>query len=186
MVETLEIKEKRKKQQRKYWENHKDNINKWKRDYYKEYFLDETKRLHRQELQKINRQKESYKIKRWQYELKPTCIYKHLIRHHKQVDFTMEEFIKWYSSQRKICYYCDLSEENINLFDWKTNGRVKRLTLDRRNNNRGYELNNLVLACYLCNAVKNNVFTEQEMLEIGERYIKPKWQHLIKGCEVNV
>lgn len=34
-----------------------------------------------------------------------------------------------------------------------------------------YESGNLCLACYLCNRIKSNIFTEKEMLEISKKYI---------------
>lgn len=43
-----------------------------------------------------------------------------------------------------------------------------RLTIDRKNNNGNYCIDNIVLACYRCNTIKGDFFTEQEMLKIGK------------------
>jgi hypothetical protein len=43
-----------------------------------------------------------------------------------------------------------------------------RLTVDRLDNNKGYENGNLALSCMRCNGVKSDYFTEEEMLKIGK------------------
>ena len=40
----------------------------------------------------------------------------------------------------------------------------------------GYTPDNIAMCCMPCNSVKSNIFTEQEMLEIADKYIKPKRQ----------
>ena len=78
-----------------------------------------------------------------------------------------EDFIKWYDNQEKNCYYCSktLAELKLNVKDpfYKN-----RLSIDRKDNDKDYELKNMVLACYRCNTIKGDYFTEQEMLEIGK------------------
>ncbi|HEY6437994.1 MAG TPA: hypothetical protein VIY47_15495, partial [Ignavibacteriaceae bacterium] len=85
------------------------------------------------------------------------------------------------AESKKICFYCDIPEiELINYPEFsnlhKKNQQRIRLTIDRVNNSLPYEIGNLVLACALCNRIKNNFFTEIEMREISQKYIKPKWQ----------
>lgn len=57
----------------------------------------------------------------------------------------------------KPCYYCGRS-----LADEIGVG------LDRINNNRGYYPNNVLPCCGICNKVRNNVFTVEEMLLLGK------------------
>jgi hypothetical protein len=79
---------------------------------------------------------------------------------------TKEEFIDWYKNQKRECHYCKRSEEET--CKEIVNGRkFGRLSIDRKDNTRGYILNNIVLACFRCNGIKSNYFTEQEMLQIG-------------------
>jgi hypothetical protein len=85
-------------------------------------------------------------------------------------NISKEEFINWYDSQKKKCYYC---ERTLLQIQKDIYGHNKRFTIDRRDNSRGYELDNIVLACYRCNDIKGCYFTEQEMLEIG-KIIKKK------------
>ena len=56
---------------------------------------------------------------------------------------------------REPCHYC--------------NGVIQSsgIGLDRLDSEKGYHASNVVPCCATCNAVKNNVFTEDEMLRLG-------------------
>jgi len=82
------------------------------------------------------------------------------------INFSKEDFIKWYDTQCQKCYYCNRTLKQTKK-DKIFNNNSYRLSIDRKNNNEGYKLNNLVLACFNCNRIKSNVFTEQQMLKIG-------------------
>lgn len=90
-----------------------------------------------------------------------------------------DEFIKWYNDQNKVCFYCGVPEgiipENFKQ-SWGKKKVTDRLTIDRVDNNIGYVLNNLVLACPKCNGVKGDFFTADEMKFIGQEVMKQKWQ----------
>ena len=77
----------------------------------------------------------------------------------------MEEFIEWYERQELKCYYCD-TELSIAIGQKKLDG----LSIDRKNNNEGYTLENMVFSCNRCNMAKGSWFTEKQMLEIAQRY----------------
>ncbi len=51
-----------------------------------------------------------------------------------------------------------------------------KLSVDRMNSRGNYVFTNMALCCYLCNTIKNNVLTFDEMKYIGQNFIKPKWQ----------
>ena len=87
----------------------------------------------------------------------------------RKIEFsiTQEEFITWYNNQEKKCYYCGIDENKLNKYRLFAM-HYTRLTIDRKNNNKGYNLNNIVLACGRCNSIKSDFFTEQEMLKIGK------------------
>jgi len=94
----------------------------------------------------------------------------------KPFDITREEFIKWYDSEPKTCAYCDIPEDMVGIFRDKYNIHARlRLTVDCKDDSIGYRLGNIVLACGLCNTMKMNVLTHDEMLDVGQRHIKPKW-----------
>ena len=96
---------------------------------------------------------------------------------YKPITITKDEFVEWYNSQIKVCVYCDLPENQIKKIHGGHLDRVFRLTVDCVDNILGYAKGNLVLACNRCNLIKSNVFTFEEMKEIGKKYLKPKWQH---------
>lgn len=83
----------------------------------------------------------------------------------REVEFTRQDFKEWLEQQLLNCYYCGqeliLGEKGLSAF-----------TIDRKDNNKGYIIGNIVLACKRCNIIKGNWFTEQEMLEIADRYLK--------------
>jgi hypothetical protein len=88
-----------------------------------------------------------------------------------EVDLPAEEFIAWYEAQIRACHYCGVKEEHLP--DWLSSTRKRSLELDRWDNDRGYVLRNLVLACATCNRLKSDLFTGDEMRWIAEHVIKP-------------
>lgn len=90
------------------------------------------------------------------------------------VSITKEEFVKWWYEQKQVCVYCDIPVERMAYVD-KKRKLVKRLSVDRIDNEKGYENKNLALACLKCNFIKSNILSFDEMREIGQKYLKPKW-----------
>jgi hypothetical protein len=89
-----------------------------------------------------------------------------------------KEFMDWFSAQKPVCSYCGIPEEKLkdhNLYNFQTG---KRLGVDRKDPKKGYIKGNVTLACSMCNSVKSNVLTFEEMKEVGQKYIKPKNQVL--------
>ena len=84
------------------------------------------------------------------------------------VNLGIDEFIDWYNQQEKLCYYCGVSLDGDKAGRGKANGQV----IERRDNNKGYDLDNIVLACFRCNIIKGSWFTEQQMLEVANKYFK--------------
>ena len=106
----------------------------------------------------------------------PKTIYSFLINNAKKrnlsVDFSYEKFFDWYNVQNCRCYYCKRAISEIKK-DTKEKRRQHRLSIDRKDNSVGYNLNNIVLACLRCNMIKGNYFSENEMQIIG-MFIKRK------------
>lgn len=88
---------------------------------------------------------------------------------------TKDLFKTWWSCQDQRCVYCDIPVERLAVTDLGKK-LAKRLSIDRIDNDKGYIIGNLALACLRCNFIKSNLFSFQEMREIGQKYIKPKWQ----------
>lgn len=102
------------------------------------------------------------------------------------IDIAYGRFRDWYKNQLKICHYCGIPEETYeHIAELRGYGKrgYRRLQVDRKDNDLGYQERNICLACPTCNKVKNNVFSEKEMLEIGKKYIVPKWKKEILSNE---
>lgn len=82
-------------------------------------------------------------------------------RRNKKFSLIREEFVVWWKKQGSRCCYC-LREFSYD----KKEGTSP--SVDRLNNNEGYEIENIVLCCELCNRVKNIYFSQNEMVQIGK------------------
>jgi 5-methylcytosine-specific restriction endonuclease McrA len=84
-----------------------------------------------------------------------------------------------YERDGKKCHYCGIEEEDFpKIWGDKFYGGIKRgqiLEIDRKDNNRGYSLENSVLACALCNMAKSDKFTYDEFKNVGD-VIRKIWQ----------
>lgn len=86
-----------------------------------------------------------------------------------EFNLTIEEFADWFNAQEKQCYYCgravfyyaDLPQGQERLFN---------LTIDRKDNNGEYTIDNIAIACGRCNLMKGSWLTEEQMLDAGRRY----------------
>ena len=107
-----------------------------------------------------------------------------LLKNRGRKDFKLSkhEFEEWYRKQDKKCAYCDLTLEEIRKLPYpynRKNGLLK-YSIDRKDSNLGYQIDNLALCCFTCNTIKNNLLSYEEMKIIGEKILKPKLKKLIK------
>jgi len=92
----------------------------------------------------------------------------------RKIDFslTKEDFEVWHDQQKKECTYCLATEEYLAALDGDPKKKV--LSVDRKNNGRGYHLDNICLACFRCNHGKCHFFTHDEWMRIGREMIAPR------------
>ena len=90
-----------------------------------------------------------------------------MVRRGKKFDLTFEEFSQLIGAANNKCFYCGIEMNR------KQGSRTGR-SIDRKDNNKVYTLKNVVVCCRRCNTIKSDVFSADEMIEIAERYIKPK------------
>lgn len=90
--------------------------------------------------------------------------------------YSNTEYRDWFKSQNQKCTYCGNDVDRINQYlnKLKINKTFRRLAVDRKDPEKGYEFNNMVLACYVCNTSKQAIFSHKDFLEIADKYIKPK------------
>lgn len=72
------------------------------------------------------------------------------------------------------CHYCGVSELFLKYYCEVMKINTPWISVDRKNNNKGYLKTNCVSACFLCNKIKGSFFTYEEMCEIGKKYVSPK------------
>ena len=101
----------------------------------------------------------------------------------KPIKITREEFLKWYDKQTKKCAYCDIHESDLVKITDKVNNNCSRLTVDCMDNDGGYILGNIVLSCRRCNYIKQDFFSFEQMREIAQKYVKPRWKEQVKSEE---
>jgi 5-methylcytosine-specific restriction endonuclease McrA len=76
------------------------------------------------------------------------------------------------------CHYCGIEEKDFVPIWGEFYGGKKRgstLEVDRKDNRRGYEIENCVLACAVCNNAKSDKFAYDEFRRVGD-VIKEIWQ----------
>jgi hypothetical protein len=84
-------------------------------------------------------------------------------------DFSLEEFDIWLNKQKLLCEYC-----GVDLTHWDKR-KETTITLDRLDNSRGYNFDNIVLCCIACNRMRNDTFTYDEMIQIGKT-VREVWK----------
>lgn len=162
--------------------------------------LQKRKRYHREWEHKNPDKKRNYYIRFWSkpenrkkrliynqlYRQSPKGIYLVLRNREKyegrsKVKISQKKFLQWYKIQERKCGYCEIPEELMKKSDLFQRGTShKRLEIDRKDNLKAYEIDNLILSCPLCNVVKNAILSFSEMKIVAQKYIKPKWKNLIK------
>jgi len=85
----------------------------------------------------------------------------------RQIPFgmTLKDFIKWFENQPQICHYCQCP-----LTSGNGSSEYSSLNVDRKDNHKGYFLDNLVLACRRCNSMKGDWLTYEQTMEIAKKY----------------
>lgn len=107
----------------------------------------------------------------------------------RKIDFLLtEESLKdWWLSTPDLCFYCGCNENeykvmkdiilNYNgendvinyiknhVFNKKNYCKITTMTIDRKDSNKGYYVDNIVKACWICNSIKSNKISAEDMLE---------------------
>jgi hypothetical protein len=83
---------------------------------------------------------------------------------------TKTEFDDWKSGRARRCYYCNIAETDLKQAGLKsqTNKPIEALGIDRLDSNGDYTKNNIVYCCFACNKAKGNIFSSDEMKEVGK------------------
>lgn len=104
-------------------------------------------------------------------------------------NLTEEQLKEWWQKTEDRCYYCgcDIRKFIINRDFVKNYGgdnpkilyikqhvfnnpnyyKIETMTIDRMNSSLGYSVDNLAKACWICNSIKSNKYSVEEMMVIA-------------------
>jgi 5-methylcytosine-specific restriction endonuclease McrA len=156
-----------------YLENREKYLNKAK--IYRKEHPEMIKKYREEHMEQLIQKARNYNIKNKEkikiHNLTPKGVYSRLKVTSKSRNFFMnileEDFINWYNQEQK-CYYCGRILEELKQDQREKNKYKDKMSIDRKDNDKGYTIDNIVLACARCNTIKGDYFTEQEMLKIGK------------------
>jgi len=80
-----------------------------------------------------------------------------------------------------VCHYSGSDYEIAKFkrcFSSSKHAAIHWLTLDRMDNARGYEIDNLVKSCWFCNSIKGSLLTHADMLLIAGSVIERLSAHI--------
>ncbi|EDP6893789.1 hypothetical protein IO400_001502 [Campylobacter lari] len=104
----------------------------------------------------------------------------------------IDNFISWYKKQEKKCYYCEIAQSDLNnLFgDNKPINSKKRafnskLQIERLDPDQGYNEENCVLACCICNNAKSDMISASDFKDYFSESIKKFYSALLEKTPNN-
>jgi hypothetical protein len=80
----------------------------------------------------------------------------------REMELSYDDFLKL--TEQKCCHYCGAG---IKWVEYPTKDQNTPYNLDRKDNEKGYSVDNVVVCCKLCNFTKANRFTYDEFLLIA-------------------
>ena len=104
------------------------------------------------------------------------------------VDITAEDLQGWWKRAPDKCHYCGITPHEFvfmrdcilqyqgscyeivkfrKAFSNPKHAKIDRLTVERLDNGRGYEIGNLAKCCWFCNRIKSDLLTEADMRKIA-------------------
>ncbi len=134
------MKEYRKKKGKQLYEKYKEK--------YKLYYKENRKRL----IFQTNKYAKEHPFQTKYYNVKGNAERRNIQFNISKVDFL--NIIKKYKGN---CEYCGVKTIISKKWDLKT------MSIDRKDNNKGYSKGNIVICCYLCNSIKHKIFTFEDM-----------------------
>lgn len=113
---------------------------------------------------------------------------------------TPEVLEEWWKSTPDVCCYCNLTiEEYIKIRDFVHNyrgtnnnilkykkflskaiARSKRMTIERKDNQKGYEIDNIAKACWFCNSLKSHYLNEEDFSKDAPQRISDLKKEILK------
>ncbi|MBW2086696.1 MAG: hypothetical protein JRI54_11825 [Deltaproteobacteria bacterium] len=107
-------------------------------------------------------------------------------------DLTVESLEEWWHITPDRCFYCGMTiEEYLRIRDFilsysgnnfeiskfkrfyrsPKHQAIRWMTIDRKRNDIGYSVDNIVKCCWICNSLKNDFFDAEQMKNISSKLI---------------
>jgi len=107
-----------------------------------------------------------------------------------ECNLTTKRLNTWWRNTPDACVYCGITTKQYIIIrdivmeyhgdDWEINrfkrffstsiqSQIARMTVDRKDTMKGYTIKNMAKACWICNALKSNFFSEEDMYLISKR-----------------
>lgn len=101
-----------------------------------------------------------------------------------ELSMTLEQFCAWRSKQTLECHYCGIAQDDLVKVGMKSQIQrpVRVLGVDRVDSAKGYCVENLVPCCFVCNQIKGDRFSSDEMRSIGQA-VGLAWRARLGGLE---
>lgn len=100
------------------------------------------------------------------------------------------DFLEWWYDNKQECYYCKVSSNTLNFaFDDKNGESIifsekpsfsGNLQIDKKNPKNGYNKENCVFACVLCNNAKSDMISSKKFKQIIAPSIAEYWKSIEK------
>jgi len=113
------------------------------------------------------------------YQKNKTLTVRGIFNNLRDKQFSFAEFEEWFGITSHCCHYCGKTEEEFcafkkqilessnsrfkKAFKTKRMQQISRLTIDRKDNTQNYTIQNIVKCCWICNFVKGDFFSYDEM-----------------------
>lgn len=108
-------------------------------------------------------------------------------------DFSL--FLDWHCSQESKCYYCGVSSSTLEkafernhgkpLISSKKRSFSAELQIDKKNPENGYNKDNCVLACALCNNAKSDMISAEDFKKFIAPAFSNYWKEIKKRLKEN-
>lgn len=98
-----------------------------------------------------------------------------------ELNISIKEFSDWHKGVAKICEYCGINNESLKKV-YKP--FFAKFSIDRKDNDKGYSLDNICYCCMKCNAIKSDTIPYIDMKEIGNKYLKKLWVDKVNTGEI--
>jgi len=80
---------------------------------------------------------------------------------------TQEEFDNLTHNEERCCY-CGITQKELDKLNTSWSYKFNHMTIDRKDNTKGYNIDNMAVCCHKCNLIKGNEFSYDDMMILSK------------------